>query len=72
MSIVSLTVDTKGSLYEPKTIPNPIKQKEELINICGHYVLSDSNFLLMIKSNFPDIDLEIKNNIKEKLNELFT
>ena len=51
---------------------NPIKQKEELINICGHYVLSDSNFLLMIKSNFPDIDLEIKNNIKEKLNELFT
>jgi fructose/tagatose bisphosphate aldolase len=49
---------------------NPLIQKEELINICGHYVLSDINFL-RIKNNFPNIDLEIKSKIKQKLNELF-
>jgi len=51
---------------------NPIEQKEELINICGHYILSEPDFLLMVKPKFPNIDLEIKSNIKKKLNELFT
>ena len=50
---------------------DPIEQKEELINICGHYILSEPDFLLMIKPMFPNIDLEIKNNIKKKLNELY-
>tara|TARA_R110002020_G_scaffold409914_2_gene619705 strand:+ start:930 stop:1871 length:942 start_codon:yes stop_codon:yes gene_type:complete len=46
---------------------NPITQKEELIKICGHYVLSDPEFL-KIK---PNIDNVIKLNIKNKLNELY-
>ena len=41
--------------------------KEELIKICGHYVLSTNEFL-EIKL---DIDNLIKENIKTKLNELF-
>ena len=46
---------------------NPLTQKEELIKICGHYVLSHPEFL-EIK---PNIDTQIKLKIKEKLNELF-
>lgn len=49
---------------------NPLVQKEELINICGHYVLSNSNFQ-RIKDEFPNIDINIKNKIKTKLNELY-
>lgn len=48
---------------------NPYAQKEELIKICGHYVLSYPEFT-SIKSNFPDIDNKIKNNINNKLMEL--
>lgn len=50
---------------------DPMNQKEELINICGHYVLSHPNFQKEIKSKFENIDEEIKNNIKEKLRALF-
>ena len=46
---------------------DPFTQKEELIKICGHYVLSSPEFL-KIK---PDIDDIIKLNIKGKLNELY-
>jgi hypothetical protein len=46
---------------------NPFIQKEELIKICGHYVLSTPEFL-NIK---PNIDDTIKNNIKNKLKELY-
>jgi len=46
---------------------DPFTQKEELIKICGHYVLSTPEFL-DIK---PNIDDKIKNNIKNKLNELY-
>ena len=45
----------------------PEIHKEELVKICGHYVLSDPKFL-EIK---PNIDKKIKNNIKNKLSELF-
>lgn len=45
---------------------NPINQKIDLIKICGHYVLSDPEFI-KIK---PNIDQQIKTNIKNKLNEL--
>ena len=44
----------------------PEDNKEELIKICGHYVLSDKKFL-EIK---PDIDEKIKLTIKNKLGEL--
>ena len=44
----------------------PEDNKEELIKICGHYVLSDKKFL-NIKS---DIDMKIKTTIKNKLKEL--
>ena len=44
----------------------PEDNKEELIKICGHYVLSDKKFL-EIK---PNIDEKIKLTIKNKLREL--
>lgn len=46
---------------------DPFTQKEELIKICGHYVLSTHEFLDMK----PNIDDKIKNNIKNKLKELY-
>ena len=49
----------------------PEEQKEELINICGHYVLSDNRFISGVRPHFPNIDREIKNNIKKKLRELY-
>ena len=49
----------------------PTVQREALINICGHYVLSSPEFLKLIKSKFPGIDTKIKKNIKSKLKELF-
>ena len=45
---------------------DPYTQKLDLIKICGHYVLSDPEFL-KIK---PNIDNKIKTNIKNKLYEL--
>jgi len=51
---------------------DPHVNKEELIKICGHYVLSNPNFIDNIKSKFPNVDQQIKNNIKTKLNELYT
>lgn len=50
---------------------DPIQNKVELINICGHYVLSNTDFVSQIKPLFPNIDLEIKTNIKNKLDDLF-
>jgi hypothetical protein len=50
---------------------DPHTNKEELIKICGHYVLSNSDFLNNIKSRFPNIDNDIKNNINNKLKELY-
>jgi len=46
---------------------DPYTQKLDLIKICGHYVLSNPEFL-KIK---PNIDDKIKINIKNKLNELY-
>ncbi len=50
---------------------DPFEKKEELINVCGHYVLSDEEFLISIKSNFDNVDNMVKNNIKKKLKDLF-
>ena len=44
----------------------PEKNKKELIEICGHYLLSDKRFL----SNRPLIDDKIKRVIKNKLDDL--
>jgi len=50
---------------------DPYLNKKELIKICGHYILSNPEFISEIKSQFPNIDQKIKSNIKIKLNELY-
>jgi hypothetical protein len=50
---------------------DPFTQKRDLIEICGHYVLSNPEFLSKVKSHFLDIDIKIKSSIKNKLNELY-
>lgn len=51
---------------------DPFKNKEQLINICGHYVFSNEHFINKIKNNLRlDIDVLIKENIKGKLKELY-
>ena len=49
---------------------DPEKNKEELIKICGHYVLSQTNFIKEIKLKFNKIDDKIIKNILYKLNKL--
>lgn len=48
---------------------DPYANKEELIKICGHYILSFKEFLV-IKEKYPYIDTEIKKRIYSKLIEL--
>lgn len=48
---------------------NPVLNKEELIRITGHYVFSDP-FFAVIKRQFKDIDIVMKNKIKEKITSL--
>ena len=50
---------------------DPLDNKEDLIKICGHYILSNPIFLSKIKSNFPGIDEKIQINITEKLKKLY-
>ena len=50
---------------------NPYINKEELVKICGHYVLSNEKFLSEIKINFPNIDKKIKMNVIKKLNQFY-
>jgi fructose/tagatose bisphosphate aldolase len=51
---------------------DPFKHKEQLINICGHYVLNNKDFIEKIKNNLRvDIDVVIKGNISKKLKELY-
>jgi len=50
---------------------NPFEQKEELVNICGHYVLSSDEFIQNVKNKLEDVDGLIKTNVKTKLKELF-
>ena len=44
----------------------PSDNKKELIKICGHYVFSDKEFV----SIKPNIDIKIKDVVKDKLREL--
>jgi hypothetical protein len=50
---------------------DPFTNKEELVKISGHYVLSDPMFISEIKSKFDNMDAKIKNKITKKLNELY-
>ncbi len=50
---------------------DPYINKKELIKICGHYVLSYPEFINDIKSNFPNIDEQVKINVRNKLNQLY-
>lgn len=51
---------------------DPFKNKEQLISICGHYMLSTPYFLSQIKRNVRrDIDLIIKSSLVKKLEELY-
>jgi len=48
---------------------DPIARKKELIQICGHYVLSNTSFVA-IKKKYPYIDNIIKYNLLNKLYQL--
>ena len=50
---------------------DPYVNKEQLIKICGHYVLTNPEFISEIKSQFPNIDTKIKNNVTRKLKQLY-
>ena len=67
-----------GKLYEICYISNrwqkwvdkkfdPEKNKEQLINICGHYIVSNLKFVTEIKNKFRNIDDEIKIEIRKKV-----
>jgi len=49
---------------------DPIANKKELIQICGHYVLSSPTFVA-IKQKYPYIDNIIKDNLLSKLHQLY-
>jgi len=50
---------------------DPYYNKEQLVKISGHYVLSYPEFILNIKSQFPGIDEKVKANVTKKLNQLY-
>ena len=47
-----------------------LKNRIELIKICGHYILSNYDFINRIKIKFKNIDTLIVNKIINKLNKL--
>jgi hypothetical protein len=50
---------------------DPFQNKEKLINICGHYVLSQTDFLSEVKAKVrPDIDVVINEALTHRLDEL--
>lgn len=49
---------------------NPIKQKQKLIRLCGHYVFSHPEFADIKKVLDPDIDELIKIQIKQRIREI--
>jgi hypothetical protein len=51
---------------------DPFKNREKLINICGHYVLSQKEFVSEIKNKItPNIDYLIKESLTRKLDGLY-
>jgi len=49
---------------------DPFNNKMELINICGHYVFSSDEFLIIKNQLSKDIDDKIKNSITRRIKEL--
>ena len=49
---------------------NPVENKRKLIEICGHYVVTNPTFIKEIKNNLPNIDDIIQSNILKRLNLL--
>ena len=49
---------------------DPIQNKIDLVKISGHYILSNPEFE-KIKSNYPNIDSVIKQQVINKLNSLY-
>jgi hypothetical protein len=49
---------------------DPAENKKELIQICGHYVFSSPSFVA-IKEKYSYIDSTIKNNLLNKLHQLY-
>lgn len=45
----------------------PDNNREKLIKICGHYILSDPSFTKLV----PDLDKKIKFNIKDRIKKLY-
>ena len=50
---------------------DPYYNKEQLVKISGHYVLSYPEFISDIKSQFPGIDEKVKANVTKKLKQLY-
>jgi len=50
---------------------DPYMNKEQLIKICGHYILTNPEFISEIKSQFPNIDTKVKNNVTRKLKQIY-
>ena len=48
------------------------RNRENLIVICGHYVLNSDEFCEKVKSKLPDISQEIKNKIKDKILSIYS
>jgi hypothetical protein len=49
---------------------NPENNKKEIINICGHYVFSNPDFLKIKEKLSNNIDLKIKKNLYLKIDEM--
>ena len=49
---------------------DPMSNKEQLINICGHYVLSSKEFNNKIRTELPSVDGIVKANVISKLEKL--
>ena len=50
---------------------DPHKNKRELVNICGHYVFSDVNFLKLKDLMSIDIDLYVQHQLERKLYSIY-
>jgi hypothetical protein len=50
---------------------DPLTNRRKVIEICGHYVLSDPSFVNKVKNNFPKIDEQIQINITSQLKSLY-
>ncbi len=50
---------------------DPQADKVKLIKICGHYVLSDKDFIKDVRSKLNHIDSQVEERVHDKLDDLF-